>query len=234
MFQVVGTSSGSSAASANFSIKPGGNVDDEDGNNNSTSISYTVLITLPVTLTQFDVIKSGCNIAVSFNTDEEKNVSMYAIEASKDGNVFSTLGEVPAANAGKYVKTFPITESLKATSLFVRVKTIDKDAKISYSAIRKIAGTCDGQKAFALSLYPNPVTVGKQLTVVATDGSFAGRYNVSLLDLNGRTLQVKQIQLNNVGNFNFGIGNLLSGHYLLRVVNTTGDESAVIHFQKNQ
>lgn len=233
IFQVVGSSSGSSAASVNFSISPTANVDDEDGSNNSSSVSYTVLITLPVTLSQFNATKTGCNIDVSFNSEEETNVSNYAVEVSKDGNAFASIGAIAAVNAGKYTKSFPITESLKAPSLFVRIKSVDKDGKYVYSAIKKINGTCDGQNAFVLGLYPNPVTVGKQLTVTTREGIFNGKYNVSLVDMQGRILQVRQIQLNNVSLFNFNLGNISAGHYLIKVANAAGAESASLHFQKN-
>ncbi|GEO09892.1 T9SS type A sorting domain-containing protein [Segetibacter aerophilus] len=232
-FEVVGKSSGSSAASVNFSINATANVDDEDGSNNAGSISYTVLITLPVTLSQFNALKTGCNIDVSFNSEEEKNASSYDIEVSKDGNSFVSIGEIPAANAGKYARSFPITESMKAPSLYVRVKSIDKDSRFVYSAVRKVAGNCDAPKTFGLSLFPNPVTVTKEITIVATEGLFAGKYDVSLIDMNGRTLQTRQLQLNNTSNFQFNLGNISSGHYLIKVINTAGGKSSAIHFQKN-
>lgn len=232
-FRVQGSSVGSSAITA--SITPiSTNVDDRDPNNNNQSLSYTVfsMSIMPSKITVFDVTKSGCNIDVNFVAEEQKNVNRYEVEVSKNGSDFSNLGKVSVSSNARYRTNYSITDAIKSTSLFVRLKTVDNDGKVEYSAVRRIAGTCEARRALVLNVYPNPVTSGRTLTINSTEGGFEGKYNVSLIDVNGRLLQVREMQLNNVTNFKFDIGNLSAGQYTIKVASTDETESAAIRFQK--
>ena len=231
-FHVIGTADGSSAVSANFSIIPTGFVDDADGNNNSTSTSYTVMPTpLPVTITQFDVQRRECNIHVSFRTEHEVNVAKYEVEISKDGGAFNTLAEMEATQAGRYTGVYPITEAIRSANLWVRLKSIDKDGQVQYSLVKKIAGTC-GAGPFVLGVYPNPIQAGNAITISNRQGLFDGRYRITLIDMNGRTLKVMEMTLSNVASFPFQLSNAPAGTYLLKVVNTNDSESALLRIEK--
>ena len=202
VFRIFSTAVGTSAVTTSIETLPG--LDDRNPNNNSYSTPYTVTsVTLPVNLTQFDVVKTGCNIDVNFATENEVNLSKFEIEISKNGTDFVTLGEISPRNSSRYSSRFPITDAIKSVNLFVRLKSVDKDASFQYSSIKRIAGTCDARRTLVLSAYPNPIRFGRSLTITSKEGNFEGTYSVSLLDVSGRTMQVRQVQLNNVSNFRF-------------------------------
>jgi hypothetical protein len=231
VFRTLGTAVGTSAITTSIETLVG--LDDRNPNNNSFSTPYTVFsTTLGSKLAEFNVVKNACNIDVNFVAVEQVNVNRYEIEVSKNGSDFSTLGSVSASSNGRYRTNYAITDAIKSASLYVRLKTVDNDGKVEYSAVRRIAGTCEARRTLVLNVYPNPITTGRDLTINSSEGSFDGKYNVSLLDVNGRLLQVREMQLNNVTNFRFNIGNLASGQYLIRVANTDQSESAVVRFQK--
>ena len=236
-FVVRGRTMGNSTFTGRFAVTNHNTtqvLSDTDPNNNNTSLQYTVSsLTLPVRLTQFDVVRTGCSIDVSFATGNEVNVNRYEIEVSKNGNDFVKLSELSARNAGTYKGSYQITDAIRSASLFVRLKSVDNDGRFEYSSVRRVAATCDAARNFVLNLYPNPVTFSRSVTIVTREGIFGGKYNVSLLDVGGRTLQVREMDLNNVTNFKFDIGNITPGQYLIRVSNTDRSESAVIRFQKH-
>jgi hypothetical protein len=232
-FRVQGSSVGSSSITA--SITPiNTNVDDLDPNNNTQSLSYTVFSTtvMPSKITVFNVTKTGCTIDVNFVAEEQTNVNRYEVEFSKNGNDFNGLGRVSASANGRYRTNYTITDAIKSASLYVRLKTVDNDGKFEYSAVRRIAGTCDARRNLVINVYPNPITTGRSLTINSNEGNFDGKYNVTLLDVNGRMLQVKEMQLNNVSNFKFDIGTLASGQYMIKVATTDETESSTVRFQK--
>ncbi|HEX8334628.1 MAG TPA: T9SS type A sorting domain-containing protein, partial [Segetibacter sp.] len=234
-FRVSGNAIGTSTITAN--IAPVSNaVDDQDPQNNNSSLQYTVyaLNIMPSKLTNFTVVRSGCNIDVDFTIAEQTNVNRYVVEVSKNGADFETLGNVSArATNARYNSRYAITDAIKAASIYVRLKTVDNDGKFEYSAVRRIAGTCEARKSLVLSVYPNPVNVGRTITITSKEDNFDGKYNVSLIDANGRTLQVREMQLNSVANFKFDLGAISSGQYLIRVATTDETESAVVRFQKH-
>lgn len=232
VFRVFATALGTSAVTTSIETLPG--LDDRNPNNNSYSTPYTVTsVTLPVNLTQFDVVKSACNFDVTFSTENEVNLSRFEIEASKNGIDFVKIGEIASRNASKYNSSFPITDALKSTNLFVRLKSIDRDATFQYSSVKRIAGNCDSRRTLVLGAYPNPIRSGRSLTITSKEGNFEGKYSVSLIDVTGRLLEVKEMQLNNVSNFRFDIGSIAAGQYLIKVANTDQTESSIIRFQRN-
>lgn len=232
VFRAFATSVGNSFLTAN--IDPLIGLDDNDPNNNSSQASYTVTsTTLPVKLNNFNVVRVGCNIDVNYSAEEQINVNRFEVQASKNGTDFFSLGSIAAGFTTKYNGRYAITDAIKSSNLYVRLKTIDNDGQFQFSEVKRIAGTCDGGRSLVLSVYPNPIRSGSLLTINSREGSFNGKYSVSLLDVTGRTLTTQEMQLNNVSNFKFNVGNLTSGQYLLRVFNSELNESAVVGFQKN-
>lgn len=231
---VTPTIQGSSTYTANFLVtnhanSPPNILSDEDPTNNGATLSYTVIPPAPVKFTALDLLKSGCSIKVSFNTEEELNVNNYEIEVSKDGYSFVKVASVQAKNTHTYKTDFVITDAIRADKIFVRVKSVDKDGNVLFSSIKPVSGIC-GQ-ALQMQVYPNPVTDTKAV-INATQGLFNGRYKVSVRDFAGKLVAVKEVDLQNVARFDCELGNIASGKYIIQVANTDGSESAVLQLQK--
>ncbi len=234
IFQVKGSLLGSSTITINFLVTNHNTpeiLSDENPNNNTSFLPYTVVNPVPVNFSGINVKREGCDIRVNFSAENEVNVSHYEIEASKDGINFRKMGQTAARNSINYSYIFPLTDVIKAALIQVRVKSVDKDGKVQYTETKSVKGTCDG--SLAISLYPSPLPAQQtMLTIRADEGIFNGRLSVSLTDITGKLLGNKNINLNNARQFNYETGYLAAGQYLIKVQGNDSDAPVVLRFQK--
>jgi len=226
---------GTSTFTANFLVTNHANVppnilSDEDPTNNSTATSYTVIPNTPVKFTSLDLLKSGCNIKVNFGTQDQVNIDHYEIEASKDGINFIKVGTLPVKTQSIYNSDFALTNTVQADKIFVRIKSIDKNGQIQYSDTKAVSGICG--KALQMNVYPNPVTNQKTVVINATQGLFNGTYKISMRDFAGKQVRVSEVVLSSAVHFDYELGNIAAGKYIIQVMNNDGSESAVLQLQK--
>ena len=226
---------GSSTITANFLITnhhTNSILSDEDGNNNSGFISYTVTRqAAPSPLcTITDMSRNAnCNINLLFASNSEVNIVRYDVEASKDGILYTKVAEVAAASLSSYTASFPVTDLLKSASVHVRVKLVQRDGTVFYSASKNVDGNCGG---WELNLFPNPAKDIKYVTINAVKGFFKGDYKVTMHDVTGRQMISKEISLNNATSFKLDFGFIAAGKYLIKVISADGTQSAVLKFEK--
>jgi Secretion system C-terminal sorting domain len=234
IFQVKGNVVGSSTITINFLVTNHNTseiLSDENPNNNTSFLPYTVVNPIPVTFTGINVKKEGCGIKVNFSAENEINVSHYEIEASRDGISYRTMGQTAARNSINYSYFFPLTDAIKAPLIQVRVKSVDKDGKVQYTETKTVKGTCDGN--LAISLYPNPLPKQQNtVTIRADEGIFNGTLAVSLLDITGKLLSNKNINCSNTRQFTYETGYLAAGQYLIKIQGNEGTAPVVLRFQK--
>jgi hypothetical protein len=227
------TTAGSSTFQSNVIVNDPALLSDTDPTNNSSSLSYTVSAPLPISYSQFNAIQVGCDIRTNWTIGNEININKYEVEASKGGTNFVKVADVAARNASNYSATFALTDQIKASLIFVRVKAIDMDGTNHYSEVKTVSGTCDQKPALNLYVYPNPVVNSNNINIVAKQGSFTGQYIITLIDHTGKTLKMTEMQLDNVRTYNYEVGkNLSSGKYLIRVANTDGSQVTTLGFEK--
>jgi Secretion system C-terminal sorting domain len=234
IFQVKGSLLGTSTVTVNFLVTNHNTPDvlsDENPNNNTTFLPYTIVNTIPVNFTGINVKKEGCFIKVNFSAENEVNVSHYEIEASKDGIYYTKMAQTAATQRINYNSSFLLTDAVKAPLLAVRVKSVDKDGRVQFTETKTVKGTCDGN--LAVSLYPNPLPQQQTtVTIRAEDGIFNGNLSVSLTDITGKLLGNKNIALNNARQFTYETGYLAAGQYLIKIQGNDGDAPVVLRFQK--
>jgi hypothetical protein len=233
-FQVLGNVLGSSTITINFLVTNHNTpeiLSDENPNNNTSFLPYTVVAPIPVNFTGINVKKEGCSIRVNFSAENEINVSHFETEASKDGTHYTTMAQTPATQSINYSSNFLLTDAVKTPLLTVRIKSVDKDGRVQYTNIKTVKGTCDGK--LAISLYPNPLPRQQTtVTIRADEGIFNGRLSVSLTDIAGKLLGNKNINLSNARQFNYEMGYLAAGQYLIKIQSNDGAEPVVLRFQK--
>lgn len=121
--------------------------------------------TLPVNLTDFSVTKSGSNALLNWRTSFESNTDHFEIERSYDGINFNAIGSKQAAgnsSADVYYQFIdPI--SLSSGNIYYRLKTLDMDAKSSYSKI--VVLRLNGGTVKNFTVYPNPFTNNLKLEI---------------------------------------------------------------------
>jgi len=130
---------------------------------------------LPVKFSGFEgkAINGGVNL--SWNVGAEENVSRYEVEKSNDSRNFTTIGAVEAI--GKDAYSFIDSKATTATTYY-RLKAVDVDGKLTYSAIVTMKG---GRSSIALKGFPTPVisnftlqhataTAASEITISSAEG----------------------------------------------------------------
>lgn len=185
---------------------------------------------LPVDLVSFTAKKKGSttDVLVEWETSTENNVDHFEVELAKGNTAlqqqgFVKIGELPAAgiNGGgnKYVLTD--SEIPKSGVRYYRLKTVDNDGSVSYSAIRPVIF----QEEVVWQVSPNPSTGKFVLTFQAPEGTML---DTRVVDVNGRVvLQGRTRASGFVQKIDIDLqsGNLAAGLYLLEASNATNKQT---------
>ncbi|MGF2412495.1 MAG: T9SS type A sorting domain-containing protein, partial [Ferruginibacter sp.] len=170
---------------------------------------------LPIKLESFTAALQGTGVLLNWVVSEEINVANYEVEFSTDARSFWFAGAKAAINSKTY--SFLHTSPVYGINYY-RLKTIDKDGKVSYSEIRKVNVKVVGN----ISVYPNPAYNNVNVTVTANMVNKPAL--ITIIAVDGRVIlqkQTKAISQTEV----FDVSNLAKGQYYLRI--TT--ESEVIN-----
>lgn len=234
-FKVLGSQIGHSTITANFLITNHNTatiLSDLDPSNNASFLGYEITnAAVPVPVTTINSLdKTDCNFKVTFSTDREIDLNSYEVEVSKNGTDFIKVYETNATNLAVYTATIAIPVALQAPVVYVRVKSIFGSGRIAYSIGKTLNTLCNGK--WAVNMFPNPVNGKGDVVIKAISGIFDGKYTITLIDMQGHILEVKQVSLNNVVNFNYKISNVAAGKYSIKIVNGDASQSALLQFEK--
>ncbi len=235
ILKLIGNLQGNSTITTNFLVTNHNTaivLSDLNPTNNNSFLAYTIVPAgpLPVTFTGLNVVNKGCVIDVDFFTQGEINVNKYEIEVSKDGVNFINTGVITAANLSKYSYSFSIKDAFKAPQVFVRIKSLDKDGKFQYSGTKSVKGEC--QNDWAVGVYPNPAKSVSRIVLIAKQGQFNGKYGITLADMAGKILLVKEMNLINATQFYLETGNVSAGQYIIKISNIKDGQSSILKWQK--
>ncbi len=161
---------------------------------------------LPVDFTGFEISKNNNAAQLQWMVAGEMNVQEYVVEKSLNGKDFSPIGNVVAAGKDKY--TFADAKLQNGTSYY-RIKSLDKDGKFKYSAIKSINHAGSGKIDYVI--YPNP-TQGNLFIKDLT-----GTNNISVIDATGKVVYSK-LNVTNAG-VNINLSNLSKGLYTVLINN---------------
>ncbi|MEO5501001.1 MAG: T9SS type A sorting domain-containing protein [Ginsengibacter sp.] len=146
-------------------------------------------IPLPVTLTDFQVQRSGITNTVSWKTSQELNSSYFLIQRSNDGSNFTEIGRVKAAGKSATIKNYSFADAAPKKGInYYRIKMVDLDNSGRFSDIKNIRN--EGLLIF--SLYPNPV---KGNLVLEWNSESAGKAVVIITDLSGHIIYNKESEI---------------------------------------
>lgn len=188
---------------------------DVDGSNQSASTQVNVQMVAPVSLYDFTAIGSSCNGILDWKTTSEENVARFEIQYSTNGSDFSTVGTVAAKNnpAGAVYKYANAQGTARG---YYRLKIVDLDGQFIYSRIIAVDTKCSGKKT--LTMYPNPLTVNQNLTVIAS--GFEGTVKGELISMAGQVIRTYNLKN---GTNTLPVDKLAQATYMLRVSDAAGD-----------
>jgi len=165
-------------------------------------------IGLPVKFSSFDAKVGSTGTNLIWNVATEENVAAYEVEKSNDGREFSTIGSVAAKNDPSY--TFVDSKSSAAVSYY-RVKAVDVDGKLTYSAILTVKG---GRVAVTLKAFPMPAI--SNLTLQHEAAGMESMITISSAE--GRTVQ-SIVPAKGAQQTTLNVSSLKAGVYVIRYKN---------------
>ncbi|RYZ62984.1 MAG: T9SS type A sorting domain-containing protein [Chitinophagaceae bacterium] len=133
---------------------------------------------LPVTLSHFSVKVRNNQALLLWQTASEQNNKLFVVERSRDGQVFTAIGEVKGQGNTALLSSYNFIDAkpLNGTSYY-RLKQVDFDGNVAYSATRMINFTTAQDR---ITVYPNPAQL--VLNIGGIDG---GTYPVQLFNAAG-------------------------------------------------
>ena len=177
---------------------------------------------LPLQLLSFSGFRSTNAILLNWNTANEKNLGSFAVQRSFNGIDFTAIGTVAAANETQYSYAFADKDAaaVHATGyVYYKLKTIDKDGGVSYSAVVRIDASTGNTKVV---LYPNPVRNGVAY-LRFTGNTLSGTMQVNIADASGR-ICINQTLLANAGGsaIEMNVSSLANGVYHVKIMDSKG------------
>lgn len=161
---------------------------------------------LPLQLLSFGAERKDTRVQLNWLVANERDISLYHMERSTDGQQWSRLGTTYATNAHRY--EFIDAQPAKGINLY-RLYIQERDQTFSYSPVKIVE--MEGP-ATAILIYPNPAN--ETLHIVLQNESTENRYE--LVDAMGRLIRSAGLDAkkDNV----VTISNLIPGSYVLKVI----------------
>lgn len=165
---------------------------------------------LPVNNLEFTAKQLNNAVMLQWRTEQEFNTAKFEIERSSEAVNFTKIGEVAAAGNSTTEKSYWIEDKNPAAINFYRVKSIDKDGKISYSPVSKLIFKADNKTAVIIA--PNPV---KENACIMIESRSSVSAFFKIINTNGHIAQSGKIVLQKgVNKAIVSVSSLSGGIYL--------------------
>ncbi len=153
-------------------------------NNNTINIISALL---PVTLNSFTGNAAGKKVQLNWETASEVNSDAFVIERSIDGNVFSAIENITAANNNRGNRYAFTDNNAISGKNYYRLKMLDNDGHFEYS--KTITVKTIVEPSTAVTMYPNPA---KDYVII--NHLYAGNgEQLQLINLQGNAVMQKKI-----------------------------------------
>ncbi|MFC5269461.1 beta strand repeat-containing protein [Adhaeribacter terreus] len=169
---------------------------------------------LPVELVWFEAKKVGTDAELTWTTASEYNSQGFEIQVSTNGKEFRKIGFMESHNGNSMQQyRFTDVENGKSGIRYYRLKQIDFDGKVTYSASKTVRFEAEKLK---ISVYPNPFQHEINMAIHARE---TGNASLKLRELTGKTVMEQDVIVQK-GNNKITIGldtKMPAGVYFLQV-----------------
>lgn len=188
---------------------------------------------LPVAISVFKGERNGSHVSLQWTTATESNNKGFELQRSAEGRNFSSLNFIASktlqGNSNTPLQYSYIDEKPITGNNYYRLKQVDKDSKISYSAIVVVKSPGANGVTF-IDVYPNPV---KDRLKMKLASATANKIDIVITDLAGRMIKQRPAQLIAGDNLiEIEMASLQAGQYLVKLVCNTGCQDAIIKIVK--
>lgn len=165
-------------------------------------------------LLSFEVELTEKNAAeLSWTVDDIDNVASFEVQHTTDYRHINTIGNIQSIQG--QLNYILLDEKPYVGANYYRIKTLDKDGTISYSAWKVVTLNREARPI----IYPNPTNTDLNIQLYV---DAAATLHCSVQDVLGRVLLEQQISTQTgMQTFQIPTQNLADGTYLLKIENTT-------------
>jgi hypothetical protein len=107
----------------------------------------------------------------------------------------------------------------------------NNNASLAYKVVGKVSQLGNDGK-LVLSVYPNPAKDVRAVTIKVDNGELNGKYNITLTDMAGKLVQTSQVELNVVSSFQYNLGSIAAGKYIIKVAKEDATQTALLKFER--
>ena len=186
---------------------------------------------LATSITYFSAIKKDKAVQLEWLAANLQNNTNYEVQFSKNGEDFSSIGSLSSSPAAAGTITeYQYQYNLNPTdvgSIYFRIKRIDENGKISYSAVKLINLQSSG--SIGIQTFPNPIvsTVKVQFDEIQT-----GNFILELVNISGQVIQQKAMTLDGTNLVDFSLSNHpAKGLYVLRAKDLSHNKQFITKVQ---
>ncbi len=171
---------------------------------------------LPITLKNFTLTKVEKTVRLNWTCSAEINALEYVIERSNNGKDFDKIGTVGAKGiANEYSYTDLLTTNYTLpTTIYYRLRLVDKDGKYSYSEVKQLLIKND---KLEISIYPNPV---KELINIISD---KGITELRIVNTVGQEMIKQRVNGANIYQLSILNYKLNKGSYFIEIITNDGN-----------
>ncbi|MDX1938038.1 MAG: LamG-like jellyroll fold domain-containing protein [Flavihumibacter sp.] len=197
-----------------------------------SAAEITMLTVLPVQLTRFTAVKTGADVLLQWQTQQEQNSSHFTVQRSYDGVNFEAIATIIARGNSNTETAYNYTDNAvfiaaNTKTVFYRLQQYDADGKRELSNILSVKYSNPKAVVFTILQNPVPAQLQLQLQLTATQ-----QVLLQITDAQGRI--VKQ-QKNNLSPGRqivlLPVAELAGGIYHITVITAT--EKQTQSFIKN-
>jgi hypothetical protein len=202
------------------------------GTSNSGIVTNVGNTPLPVSLLYFKGLYNDQSRTVELRwaTASELNNDYFTLERSANGEEFVSIGIVKGNETSSVVHKYQYTDdALKAGVYYYRLSQTDLDGTTVSSGVIRIE--LDGSAEPFVSVYPNPLTKGNDVTIDLIDVP-DDVYTVAILDPQGIEKAKTQVSVSHLsGSVTVPLYTLFSGVYIVRITSSgwSANRKLVIH-----
>ncbi|HRG24806.1 MAG TPA: glycoside hydrolase family 88 protein [Chitinophagaceae bacterium] len=166
------------------------------------------LVTLPVRFASFSARKSGTDVFLSWENNDDTEVRTYEVQRSLNGTDFTDIAAIASDRSGKYNVT---DYTASGNKLYYRIKAVSLNERTTLSPVVFISTS----QMSSFQALPNPV-LNQQLSISAT-GLPKGEYVVKMFNPAGIIQVSKKIVVGNENQFagTMELPDLPKGVYIL-------------------
>ncbi len=186
---------------------------------------------LATSISYFSAVKNKGSIDLQWLAASLQNNTNYEIQFSRNGEDFNALGNIQAnASSAGTISEFHYQYHLDPSdvgSLYFRIKRVEADGHISYSAVKLINLQSNG--SIGIQTYPNPVI---NTVRVQFEENQNGHFLIELINISGQVIQQKSVSLSSANLVDFDLaGHPARGLYVIRAKDLSHNKQYITKVQ---